>query len=201
MKKLKLILILIFIASISFSQETEEKAEINSLIKNPPKKVTGFLSPVITLGSIGGETAYYQGLGGAVLINNRFFIGGYENSIENNVSTTVGSDTYEINYQSRGLWVGYNFFSEKVVHFSVSAFAGKGEINLHENNLDVWLYDDIIFEIAPIIEIEFNVTKFFKIGIGGTYKLALDVDQFTMLADSDFSGPGGFASLKFGWFY
>ena len=48
---------------------------------------------------------------------------------------------------------------------------------------------------------EFNLAKFCKIGVGANYRFAFDVDRFADFNDSDFSGVGAFASIKFGWFY
>jgi hypothetical protein len=59
--------------------------------------------------------------------------------------------------------------------------------------------EDPVFVINPIIEIEANITRFFRMSIGGNYRIVQDVN-FGEYKNSDFSGAGLFIGFKFGWF-
>ena len=54
-------------------------------------------------------------------------------------------------------------------------------------------------QLAPTVEVELNLTRYFRIGAGATYNLYTMVD-LQGYRSSDLSAPGGFLSFKFGWF-
>jgi hypothetical protein len=53
--------------------------------------------------------------------------------------------------------------------------------------------------VEPGLEVEINVTRFFKIGLGASYRLVRQSDLITV-SDKDLSGFSGGLSLKFGKF-
>jgi hypothetical protein len=55
------------------------------------------------------------------------------------------------------------------------------------------------FVVEPGLEVEVNITRFFKIGIGASYRLVRESDLSTV-SDNDLSGFSGGLSLKFGKF-
>lgn len=55
------------------------------------------------------------------------------------------------------------------------------------------------FVVEPGLEVEINVTRFFKIGVGASYRFVRESD-LTLVSNDDLSGFSGGFSLKFGKF-
>ncbi|MBE9468201.1 MAG: hypothetical protein IMY72_07765 [Bacteroidetes bacterium] len=170
--------------------------------------VSGFGGPSMMLTNVSGEFAYMMGGGGAVLLNKTFFIGGYGyrliNRIEPNLNDVVfpqqigGQYLQEnsIDFDFGGIWTGIIIKGNKAIHPIVSCQFGWGNLSLNNDYANI---DDPVFVINPIIEIEANITRFFRMSIGGNYRIVQDVN-FGEYKNSDFSGAGLFFGFKFGWF-
>jgi len=103
-----------------------------------------------------------------------------------------------------GLWLGYIILPKKAIHLSLSSQIGWGTIT-KKNILPEGESENIevhpITVITPIVEIEYNLSRFFKIGTGATWAYVsgnrLSDSNYT---SNDFSKPSFFLSFKFGWF-
>lgn len=197
MKKIALSLLLMFSAGIILAQENND---IETLFTKPGK-IRGYLGPITNITTIDGENAYMQGFNAAAIFNDHLIVGFYNLNLENNIFSN--NDEYIgdiLDFEHRGLLLGYIFMPKKAIHFSASLQTGRGNIEIYDEPIDTWIEDKNVFILTPGIEAEFNITKFFRIGIGANYRLAMDVDQFNNYDNEDFSAPGGFISFKFGWF-
>jgi len=199
MKKLVLTLAILIVGGFLFAQEDEGKME--TLIKSYPKKIRGFIGINMCVTTLAGETAYMQGFSASGIINDHYLLGFYSSNLENSMYSN--NDNYigaEMNYSHNGISLGYILFPKKAIHFSTSLMAGKGDLDIYDDIADEWIEDKVIFILTPNIEAEFNVFRFLRIGVGANYQFAFDVDRFDGYDDKDFSSPGGYVSLKFGWF-
>ncbi|MDY6799745.1 MAG: hypothetical protein SVU94_00815 [Bacteroidota bacterium] len=197
MKKIALSLLLILSAGMILAQENDNM----ETIFNKPKKIRGYLGPIINITTLDGENAYMQGFNAAAIINDHLIVGFYNLNLENNIFSN--NDEYIgdiLDFEHRGLLLGYTFMPKKAIHFSASLQTGRGNIEIYNEFWDEWTEDKNIFILTPGIEAEFNITKFFRIGVGANYRFAMDVDQFENYDNNDFSAPCGFISFKFGWF-
>jgi len=197
MKKITLSLLLMLSAGMILAQENDNM----ETIFNKPEKIRGYLGPIINITTLDGENAYMQGFNAAAIINDHLIVGFYNLNLENNIFSN--NDEYIgdiLDFEHRGLLLGYIFMPKKAIHFSASLQTGRGNIEIYDEPIDTWIEDKNIFILTPGIEAEFNITKFFRIGIGANYRFAMDVDQFNNYENEDFSAPGGFVSFKFGWF-
>ena len=181
---------------ISFSVIAQDQdREYQTLVDFNEVRISGLGGPFMQFTMVNGEFAHMMGGGGAVMLND-FWFGGYGLGLTNNIYSNEVAFPNEasINVSHGGFWMGYSFFGDRAVHFNVSSLIGWGSIGTK------WDYDpvpDNIFVICPTIELELNLTRYFRLGAGATYNLFTFVDDY---ASSDFSGPGGFLSFKFGWF-
>ena len=99
--------------------------------------------------------------------------------------------------------MGYSLFGEAPIHLAISSLFGWGQISVSRDEFyDSRYIQDGIFMISPTLEVELNLTQFFRIGAGATYNICTFVDPTTLrgYSNSDFSAPGGFLAFKFGWF-
>ena len=195
MKKAAVIGIVLTIAITVFAQDREYQ----SLVDFDEVRVSGLGGPFMQFTAINGEFAHMMGGGGAILLNN-FWIGGYGLGLTNTIYTGATQeyspdDSFSIGHG--GFWLGYSLFGDRAIHVSISTLLGWGEIGIKD---DWSAIPDPVFVIVPTLELELNLTQYFRLGAGATYNIFTFVDQGPDFSASDFSAPGGFLSFKFGWF-
>lgn len=194
MKKLFIFIIPIILPLFLYAQDN---GEVNTLLGSV-HRVSGFGAPLISFTELDGEFAIMRGGGGALILNNRVFIGGYGLHLTNNVDCMPDMlQGYEIDMDHAGFWMGYVFFPSSIVHPSLSIFTGWGDAKLRKAGYET--LKSHIYVITPVLEAELNVARFFKIGVGAQYRFVAGLD-LPGYGEFDFSSPGVFVSFKFGWF-
>ena len=197
MKKAILLAVILMAGFTVFSQEREYQ----TIFDNKELRITGMGGPFMQFTGVAGEFAHMMGGGGAVILND-FFFGGYGLGLTNSIPDYVGQDPdNRLSIGHGGLWLGYILLGEKPIHVSVSSMIGWGELGIMENAGYYPFIRDNIFVFVPTLEVELNLTKYFRLGAGASYNLYAMVDRnMHGYRSSDLSAPGGFLSFKFGWF-
>lgn len=139
------------------------------------------------------------GGGGAMLINNKLFFGGYGmgNFMDEPIYEFQGVPV-NLEMGHGGLWLGYNFFPEKAMHFGLNSRIGWGGIGaITQGGFN--LMTDGIFVLSPEATIEFNVLPFMKAQLGIGYRAVMGVNN-AFITGSELSSPSGRFGLMFGWF-
>jgi len=194
--KMKSILILFCLTLICKIRISAQDEEIQTLFGHIPLKITGFGGPFMNFTVFDKEFAYMMGGGGGILLND-FMIGGYGIGLANTL--LFNSSDKEISFGHGGFWLGYQVMPNKIVHSVIQVQLGWGGLSSKDrfgaliNNLDK------LFVITPIIEAEMNITRFLRIGLGGSYRIVTFADN-SLLSANDMSGPGVNLAFKFGWF-
>ena len=100
-----------------------------------------------------------------------------------------------------GFWLGYALFGNKPIHLTFSSMIGWGEFGITQfDDYEPYIRDNI-FIVAPTVEVEANLTRYFRIGAGVGYNLYTMVDEnLHGYTNGDLSSVAGFLSFKFGWF-
>ncbi len=195
----------------------QQEEETTQSILSDKTILSGFGSPFVEFSSVNNQFAVCVGGGGALMINHTVFIGGYFEGITTNhymddLKIIVNIEDPKISFEHGGIWMGYVYKPKKAVHGSLSLKLGWGEIDLEGDeyavppNID---YDvrDRIFSIIPQVEVEFNMTKWFKINLGAGYRFITGNDatysdgqnnQVKFYDNSDFNSFVGTISLIFG---
>lgn len=187
MKKFVSVVLLVLTTTIVFSQED---GEFETLF-GEGTSFSGFGGPWMTFTTINGEFAHMMGGGGGVLLNKSFYFGGYGYGLTNNISHL--NETIDFGYG--GLMAGYIFNSNKALHPMIGLQMGWGDISFRDTEIS-----DQVYVLSPQVELEMNMTRFFKIGLGAEYRYVMGVESLTGLSDTDFSGFSGRLSFYFGWF-
>jgi len=197
MKKSIFILFILAAATTTFAQEKE----FQTIFDNKDLRISGLGGPFMQFTSVAGEFAFMMGGGGAVLLDD-FFIGGYGLGLANAIPDYVNDNTSDrLTLGHGGFWLGYALFGEKPIHVTFSSLIGWGEFGVMKYGEYYPFVRDNIFIIAPTLEIELNLTRYFRIGAGATYNIYTMMDEnIHGYSNSDISSAGGFLSLKFGWF-
>ncbi len=221
MKKIIFVIAAIILSNLAMAQDDKPT---QYLFGNNGTSVTGFGAPIIQFWSKGGDLAVSSGGGGAVLINQTFFIGGYgmglatEHDVENlkvmqSSGSSISYSKLRTNFGHGGLWLGYIHHRKDAIHWGVSAKIGGGAINLTDPEFDENMHKGIgldgVFVFIPQIEMEMNINRWFKINIGAGYQMVSGVDKtytntnnqvVNYYNSSDYNSPQASISFLFGGF-
>lgn len=171
----------------------------------------GFGGVIVSGTAIDGKAALLVGGGGGWIINHTFIIGGagmgLANDIEANYNDSTGNPLM-LNMGYGGLMLGYIYNSDAVVHFTGGFLVGGGGISFREgnwydhefdNSYDNRFGNDVYLVIEPQISVELNLTSWFRLTGGGSYRFISSAD-YHGLTNSDLAGPSGTIMFKFGKF-
>jgi len=197
MKKIPFVAMTLAICLSAFSQQKEYQ----TVFDNQDVRISGMGGPFMQFTSVAGEFGHMMGGGGAVLLND-FFFGGYGLGLTNAIPDYVNQNPADrLTLGHGGFWLGYSLFGEKPIHIALSSLIGWGEFGVMQDYGTYPFVRDKIFVLAPTVEVEVNLTRYFRIGAGASYNLYTMVDQnIHGYSNEDLSAFGGFLSFKFGWF-
>ena len=125
--------------------------------------------------AVDGQFAHMLGGGGALMLSN-FWVGGYGLGTTNHIGidSIKGDPNDHLSISHGGFWVGYSLFGDKAIHVSISSLIGWGSVSINDDNGEY--ASDGLFVVVPTLEVEFNLTQFFRISAGATYNLFSFVD-------------------------
>ena len=173
MKKTALWILLIMIATFGVAQEEDQDREIETLLGDEIT-FTGFGGPWMNFTSINGSFTHMMGGGGGVILNQVFYFGGYGYGNTNAIDYDLG----QLDFGYGGIMAGYIHQGNKAIHPTVGLMMGWGEVKLRDSNLK-----DNVFVLHPMAEVEMNITRFFKTGIGAGYRYVTGIGSFPGLND------------------
>ncbi|HER08758.1 MAG TPA: hypothetical protein ENO20_07585 [Bacteroides sp.] len=181
----------------AYSQDKEYR----TIFDQRDMRISGLGGPFMQFTSVAGEFGHMMGGGAAVLLND-FFIGGYGLGLTNAIPDYVNDHSNDkLSLGHGGFWIGYSLFGEKPIHACISTLVGWGEFGIMGYDGYYPFIRDKIFTLAPVVELELNLTRYFRIGAGATYNIYTGLDeQRHGYSSENLSSPGGFLSFKFGWF-
>lgn len=99
-----------------------------------------------------------------------------------------------------GLYLEGIIGSNKVIHLTAGVLLGAGGVTGDWfDDHHWWDKADAFFVAEPEINLEVNVTKYFRVGIGASYRFITGVNHHRLTND-DLSGMAGTLTFKFGKF-
>ena len=189
---------------------------VKTLIPSDNFTSGGFGAPVIKVGSVDGTTGVFAGGRGGWVINRTFVIGGggygWASGMHN--LSTFERDT-SVAFGYGGLELEYLIQSDEVVHATVMTLIGAGGFTVFERsgsssgndwNNNRNLYNTATFVIEPAANVEVNILKWLRLGLGVGYRVVTGIDYQMLTEDGrtityDNSTVGGFfgvGTIKFG---
>jgi len=174
-------------------------------------KVRGFGSLDMRMTEFKDDLGLVVGAHGGIILNNHFIIGlgGYGLTSNFVIEDSENFDELYMYGGYGGLILGGIFSPKEVVHIYTPVLIGAGGMEVTDRNylnnfnrphgFGTFGETTAFFVVEPGLEIEVNITRFFKIGIGASYRLVRESDLSTV-SDNDLSGFSGGFSLKFGGF-
>ena len=198
MKQLTVLLFLCMMVTSALAAKSDE-----TLISGEVEH-GGFGGPVVKLTEINGRTGILVGGRGGWIINHTFVLGGGGYGLASDIKAKeigLGTILY-LDMGYGGLELEYVVNSPKLIHLSFHTLIGAGSIGYRERD-DHFEWDDdsddIFFVAEPGANLMLNVTEFFRIGLGFSYRFINGVD-LEGLSDSGLDGVSTNLTLKFGKF-
>lgn len=217
MKRMKWITALFLLSGLMLQAQEKSGDGFSYLFSGAKHSFSGFGAPLTMFAQAEDGFAVYSGGGGALLIDQRFFIGGYGMGLatrhlhEEVELYGTHYDRLRTNFGHGGFWLGYIHQPANMVHLAFSAKLGWGELALYDDRFEFDQYDyhvrDAVFVVTPQLEVELNLTRWFKLNVGAGYQLVTgvnghrysDTEELVFLAE-DYSSPEITIGLVFGGF-
>ena len=208
MKKYLAIISLILI--LPGVQAQEENNEFKTLFGDKNISHGGYGAVSVNYSQIDGKDAIVIGGRGAWVIGHGIAVGfagsGFLNDYHYNPNLAGGKNV-NLAGGYGGLLIEPILFPKFPVHISIPLVAGVGGV-AYTTSFDPYDWDDpqyfveeassfLVFE--PGVELEFNIVRFFRLAIGGYYRLTSDITLYDTAPDV-LQGFSGGITLKFGKF-
>jgi hypothetical protein len=199
---------------VVYAQNSENNDEVKTLFGGKEFHSGGYGGLELKVTKVNSEVGLMVGGRGGWIINNTFAIGLggnglVTNHLVKNVKDVYGKDTsayLRIGYG--GLILSYINSSNEVAHFTINMLLGAGGASYtsswnnlmnNRNNFDMFDENSAFFVFEPGLGIELNVTKFFRIELGASYRMISGL-SLSKTVDKDVSGLTGNLAFKFGSF-
>ena len=215
MKKLSIILVLLMAVAAVKAQVDYNDDQVETIFSKS-KSNGGYGAFSIGYSQIDGRDALITGARGAFIFDHSFAIGlggyGFVNNLDYN---SYRHDNPEDRFMLAGGYGGVFFEpiigGTKPVHVSFPILVGMGGVALVENNSWGWNWDidpyhpgyeydhDLFFVFEPAVELEFNLTRFFRAAAYASYRFTSEIELYE--TDNDVLKGFNFGmTFKFGKF-
>lgn len=166
------------------------------------KKITiegGYGGPIINSSLIASKPTLSIGGGGAMILNNGFYIGGFGLGTSDLVPVSSKYDNYNLQVEYGGFWLGYIEKLKKGYRISTSIKTGFGAAKLKNDHLGQLYYDDLVV-FTPEISLSKRINCYSSIELGVFYNIFTGI-SFQNYHNNDFSNIGVSLMFKFGGGY
>ncbi|MFZ4705183.1 MAG: hypothetical protein ACOYMF_04150 [Bacteroidales bacterium] len=186
-----------------------------------PLHYNGFGGPLVSFSNMEGKFSIAPGAMGGIIINNKFFISAYGQSVVTShpradLIETSNLTTYsavDANMWQVGLWFGYIHKADEVIHWGVSSMIARGQLFLMAKDPVTFqtrqIFNDRVYFITPKIFVEMNMATWMKVNVSAGFRFTGKVNgqylnRFNKLSPtfykSDYDQPEFSLSLLFGGF-
>jgi hypothetical protein len=194
---MKKLLVTFFAVLMVFAVQAQET---KTLIGDGVSVTSGFGGFMLQFAPAGGSIRSFSGGGGAALLSNGLYFGGYGMGLTENLRTFQNNVEYDVDFGHGGFLLGYTIKPGNMVHAGLSSRLGWGEIDFDPIDPTAGrLTEDHVFVLNPQVELEINMTSWFKINAGAGYQFVTGVEN-VFYQPEDFNGPAFGLSFLFGWF-
>jgi hypothetical protein len=197
MKQLTVLLVVCMMATSVLADEDDETLVSKEIESN------GFGGMVLKLTEVNRQTAFVGGWRGGWIINHTYVIGGGVYALINNIRPTVIRSEKDLllDMEYGGFEFEYVVNSPELIHFSIYTLIGAGKVKYRERDrpgADVY-GSDRFFVAEPAVSFMLNVTNYFRMGVGSSYRYINGVN-LEGTSNSRLRGLSANLTLKFGKF-
>jgi hypothetical protein len=205
------VLLLLFFSGTAHAQEPETL--FGSSVDHG-----GYGAVSLRMSSIQGSDVLLVGGYGGWLIDHRLMLGGGGYGLVTDVrASQVAQDRYNpegdplyVDFGYGGFMMEYMIAPNDLIHVNVQALIGGGAVSYREswyNDDDDWFDDDrryggtdVLFVVEPAVHAEINMTSWFRIMAGVSYRYVSGLDELRGIDTDDLRGIAGNLTFKFGAF-
>lgn len=177
------------------------------------KDLTGFGNFDFRVGQVKDKETLILGGYGGILINRNVMMGIAAYGITTNVEfdsdlPNHGTPTkLKLNGGYSGLLLGAKIATKEILHLSIPIVAGVGHVDISDPNYfdlpggdnDYIIDSSNFFMIEPGLMLEINISHHFRLGLGGSYRIAKGLNT-DYIEEGDLSGFSGVIGFQFGNF-
>ncbi|NJM94474.1 MAG: hypothetical protein HC842_07285 [Cytophagales bacterium] len=184
--------------------DSSQRVATRYLVQKRDCRISGFAGSIFELSGVNGKASVAYGGGAGAIFDERFFIGGFGLAqVQHNALELVGQE-YQKVMGTGGLWMGYYFQPENLLHLGVDLKIGGGGIALveawdgtpRERNRDhEWTS---VFMANPSLNLTLNVISWMKVSAYGGYRVVLGQDT-EFIEVSQFNSPTAGMTFTFGY--
>ncbi|MEM7296911.1 MAG: hypothetical protein AAF391_01445 [Bacteroidota bacterium] len=189
-----------------------EDDEVKSLLSKG-NDLNGFGAMDLKIGDFKGERGLMVGAYGGFIINRRFLFGvagyGLVTTVEFDGVVPGQTDPKPLNLHGGygGVIIGATIAPRELIHISIPVVLGAGSLEVSDQDFftnnpadsEFTIENSVFFVLEPGIELEFNITKYFRLGAGVTYRY-ITGSELINVSDEDITGLNGMLSFRFGRF-
>ncbi|MEQ8903656.1 hypothetical protein [Ekhidna sp.] len=217
MKYLIHILLILVFTSGAFGQrymDTNDPndEEVKSLLSTK-NDLNAFGAADLKVGDFKGERGLLVGAYGGFIINRRYLFGvagyGLVTKVEFEGVVPGATEPKNLNLHGGygGVLIGGTIAHKELVHISIPIVLGAGSLEVVDKDFflnnpadsEFTIENSVFFVAEPGIELEFNITKYFRLGAGMTYRY-ISGTELENVKDEDVSGTTAMISFRFGRF-
>jgi hypothetical protein len=209
-------------AGLSFGQEDDSYQDYRSnsqdikTLFSKGAKIRGYGALDVKYSEVHKDNSMLVGAHGGIIVNQHFILGlgAYGLSSVNRFDGIDPNEELYLYGGYGGLIIGYTIAPKEVIHISFPILIAGGGFQVSDKNyfneigqndeirLDHQIERSTALVIEPGVEVEINITKFCRLGLGGSYRMVNGVSLAKNdITDSDLSNWSTHASLKFGKFW
>lgn len=196
---------LFLVLGLALSVESHAQ-ETQTLISNGISH-GGYGAPVFGVTFVNGQASYLRGIRGAWIIHLseehtvQIGLGSYRTRSDFNAAGWTNPDISEPEMRTNygGFELEYVNRSHRLVHYSIQALVGSGNVRYQDRDLDLNRTSDNYFVLQPGVNLNLNITNWFRLSGGLFYRYAGGVN-LEGTGDTDLSGLTSFVGLRFGKF-
>lgn len=161
----------------------------------------GFGGPVVKITPISGKTGVLLGGRGGWIINHTFILGGGAYRLVTDIPASAPGPAGEpyLNFAYGGLELEYIHHWDRLMHLSFGLLVGGGGVGTRYANESNSGDSRSFFTMEPWANGNLNVTDFFRISAGVSYRWVTGADS-PAGSDGDLSGVTALLLLRFGSF-
>ncbi len=210
MKKIFLLTSILFISLTFVCGQEEKETEMKTVFRKGSTTIGGFGGMMMHVTLFEGHPNFMMGGGGGIMLNHYFYFGGYGmgNTTPSQIAKSdyavlelEDNEEYILNFGYGGLYTGLVLGWKSPVHFNFGIGYGWGALTVNNSNFntDYNVISDNLLVILPFAKVELNMTKFFRIAMGGNYRWVNGV-ELQGYKNSSFSSPSFQVDFMFGAF-
>jgi len=193
-KKTILSVIAIFCAMVLYAQNDD--SEVKTLFSKY-NEINGFGAVDLKVTDVASKKAMFAGAYGGVIINKQIMLGVGGYGLATNVEVPDNSDNIDLKGGYGGIILGFIIAPREVIHVTIPLFIGAYDFNNFPRDVNLQTSSFVVAE--PGLQVEINVSKTVRFGLGGTYRL-IQGTHLSGISDEDLSGFAGNITVKIGRF-